>query len=99
MDNVPQNTFRKSLRNAAINSRNGWFFVTCQVARNKSIFGAIVGERCELNELGRQVEAYWRELPAKYPELELDEFAQRHARHNAEITWATVNQNWSLIGQ
>ena len=65
---------RNSLRNANINYRNGWFFVTFQVAHNKSIFGAIVGERCELNELGRQVEAYWRELPAKYPELELDEF-------------------------
>ncbi len=49
--------FRKSLRNANINYRNGWFFVTFQVAHNKSIFGAIVGERCELNELGRQVEA------------------------------------------
>ena len=69
-----QPRFRKSLRNANINYRNGWFFVTCQVAHNKSIFGAIVGERCELNELGRQVEAYWRGLPEKYPELELDEF-------------------------
>ena len=47
--------FRKSLRNAAINYRNGWFFVTSQVAHNKSIFGAIVGERCELN-------AYWDKL-------------------------------------
>ena len=28
--------FRKSLRNAAINYRNGWFFVTSQVAHNKS---------------------------------------------------------------
>jgi len=66
--------FRKSLRNANINYRNGWFFVTFQVARNKSIFGAIVGEHCELNELGRRVEEYWREMPTKYPELELDEF-------------------------
>ena len=66
--------FRKSLRNANINYRNGWFFVTWQTAHNKSIFGAIVGDRCALNELGRRVEAYWRELPAKYPELELDEF-------------------------
>ena len=74
MNAEPRPSFRKSLRNAAINYRNGWFFVTCQVARNKSIFGAIVGDRCELNSFGRQVEAYWRELPAKYPELELDEF-------------------------
>ena len=66
--------FHKSLRNANINYRNGWFFVTWQTARNKSIFGAIVGDRCELNELGRRVEEYWREMPAKYPELELDEF-------------------------
>ena len=66
--------FRKSLRNENINYRNGWFFVTCQIAHNKSILGAIVGERCELNELGQRVEAYWRGLPAKYPELELDEF-------------------------
>ena len=66
--------FRKSLRNDNINYRNGWFFVTWQTAHNKSIFGAIVGDRCELNELGRRVEEYWREMPAKYPELELDEF-------------------------
>ena len=38
--------FRKSLRNANINYRNGWFFVTSQVAHNKSILGAIVGEEC-----------------------------------------------------
>ena len=66
--------FHKSLRNANINYRNGWFFVTWQTAHNKSIFGAIVGDRCELNELGRRVEEYWRGLPSKYPELELDEF-------------------------
>lgn len=36
--------FRKSLRNANINYRNGWFFVTSQVAHNKLILGAIVGE-------------------------------------------------------
>ena len=66
--------FHKSLRNANINYRNGWFFVTWQTAHNKSIFGAIVGARCELNELGRRVEEYWREMPAKYPEMELDEF-------------------------
>ncbi len=66
--------FHKSLSNTNINYRNGWFFVTWQTAHNKSIFGAIVGNRCELNELGRRVEEYWREMPAKYPELELDEF-------------------------
>ena len=61
--------FRHSLRHANINYRNGWFFVTSQVAKNKSIFGAIVEGRVELNAFGREVADYWRAMPAKYPEL------------------------------
>ena len=60
--------FRKSLRNANINYRNGWFFVTSQVAHNKSILGAIVGEECALNSLGKKVREYW-----------LERFDQEHA--------------------
>ena len=66
-------TFRKSLRNVNINYSSGWFFVTSQVAHNKSIFGAIVGEKVVLNELGQRVWEYWQGLPAKYPELEVFE--------------------------
>jgi len=89
---------RKSLRNANINYRNGWFFVTCQVAHNKSIFGAIVGERCELNSFGRQVEAYWRELPMKYPELELDEFVlmPNHFHAILRIRYRSTNREHHL---
>ena len=90
--------FRKSLRNANINYRNGWFFVTFQVAHNMSIFGAIVGERCELNEFGRQVEAYWRELPAKYSELELDEFVlmPNHFHAILRIHYRSTNREHHL---
>ena len=63
--------FRHSLRHANINYRNGWFFVTSQVAKNKSIFGAIVEGRVELNAFGREVAEYWQAMPAKYPELEI----------------------------
>ena len=66
-------TFRKSLRNANINYCSGWFFVTSQVAHNKSIFGAIVGEKVVLNDLGQRVWEYWQGLPTKYPELEVFE--------------------------
>jgi len=66
--------FRQSLRNSKINYRNGWFFVTVQVARNKSVFGSIVGERCVLNDFGRAVAEYWAMLPEKYPELEIFEW-------------------------
>ena len=65
--------FRKSLRNANINYRSGWFFVTSQVAHNKSMFGAIVGDKVILNELGQKVWEYWQRLPEKYPELEIFE--------------------------
>ena len=65
--------FRKSLRNANINYSSGWFFVTSQVAHNKSIFGAIVGETVVLNDLGQRVWEYWQGLPTKYPELEVFE--------------------------
>ncbi len=69
----PAPLFRKSLRNPHINYRNGWFFVTSQVAHNKSIFGAIVGDKVVHNELGSKVWEYWLGLPAKYPELEVFE--------------------------
>ena len=90
--------FRKSLRNENINYRNGWFFVSCQVARNKSIFGAIVGEQCQLNLFGLQVEAYWRELPAKYPELELDEFVlmPNHFHAIVRIRYRPTNKEQHL---
>ena len=46
---------RPMLRNENINYSYGWFFVTVQAAFNKTIFGAIVGEKCVLNELGMAV--------------------------------------------
>ena len=52
--------WHKSLRNPNINYRAGWWAVTVQVAKNKSLLGAIVGKRVVLNALGRAVEAYWR---------------------------------------
>ena len=66
--------FRKELRNKNINYGQGRFFVTFQVAHNASLLGAIVGERCVLNELGQGVKAALERLPQKYPELELGEY-------------------------
>lgn len=90
--------FRKSLRNANINYRNGWFFVTSQVAHNKSIFGAIVGEECVLNSLGKKVREYWLSLPAKYPELKLDEFVvmPNHFHAIVEIEYRPTNREHHL---
>lgn len=51
------------LRNPNIDYTEGWFFITIQVEHNKSIFGAIAGETCELTELGRAVQDAWRTHP------------------------------------
>ena len=62
------------LRNPNIDYTRGWFSVTVQVAHNKSVFGAIVGEECELNVLGRAVHEAWLSHPAHTPGLHIDEF-------------------------
>ena len=66
--------FQHSLRNRNIDYRHGRFFVTIQVEHNKSLLGAIVGERSVLNELGEGVKAVLEGLPLKYAELELGEY-------------------------
>lgn len=53
--NIENNKRRPMLRNKNINYSRGMFFVTMQAVFNKTIFGAIVGEKCVLNELGEAV--------------------------------------------
>ena len=68
------NKRRPMLRNKNINYSRGTFFVTMQAAFNKTIFGAIVGEKCVLNELGEAVAASLRSLGERYAGVEIDEF-------------------------
>ena len=63
---------RPQLRNAGINYRYGWFFVTFQVAKNKSELGAIVGEKCVLNPLGEAVASLISTLGQYNPEVHVD---------------------------
>ena len=65
---------RPMLRNVNINYSRGTFFVTMQAAFNKTIFGAIVGEKCVLNELGGAVEESLKSLGERYDGVEIDEF-------------------------
>ena len=90
--------FHKSLRNAKINYRAGWWSVTVQVARNKSLLGAVVGEKVVLNELGRLVESCWRSLPGKYPELEIFDFVvmPNHVHLLLRIHYASTNREHHL---
>ena len=90
--------FHKSLRNQNINYSSGWWSVSIQVAKNKSIFGAIVGDKVVLNALGRAVEEYWQSLPAKYPELELFDFVvmPNHFHALLRIHFASTNREHHL---
>jgi len=63
-----------SLRHSTIDYTRGWFFVTTQVAHNKTIFGVISNDRCELNELGRRVAYRWQDLFNHRSELQGDAF-------------------------
>lgn len=65
---------RPMLRNANIDYSHGTFFVTVQAAYNKTIFGAIVGEKCVLNELGEVVADSLRALGERHPGTETVEF-------------------------
>ncbi len=60
------------LRNKNINYEEGWFFVTFQVAQNKSLLGAIVEEQCILNELGNAIEENIQKLPQIYKNVYID---------------------------
>lgn len=89
---------RLSLRNAAINYRAGWWSVTVQVAKNKSILGAVVGDRVVLNALGQAVAASWRALPTRYPELEIFDFVvmPNHFHALLRIHWRAANRTHHL---
>ncbi|MDD4025902.1 MAG: transposase, partial [Kiritimatiellae bacterium] len=62
------------LRNSNINYSDGWFFVTMQVAQNKTMFGVIAEGRCDLNALGQQIGACWEGMFERHPEAYRDEF-------------------------
>ena len=85
---------RTSLRQTAISYRSGWWSVTVQVAKNKSLLGAVVGDRVVLNALGRAVESAWRALPGKYSELEVFDSVvmPNHFHALLRIHWRETNR-------
>lgn len=65
---------RAMLRAKFLDYSRGWFFVTIQAAFNKTIFGAIVGERAVLNELGLAIEQTLAGLGDYYEGVTVDTF-------------------------
>ncbi|SEA61292.1 REP element-mobilizing transposase RayT [Desulfuromusa kysingii] len=54
-------------------SSAGFYFVTICVQGRESLLGEIADGVITLNDAGRMVENSWLELPAKYPDMAIDE--------------------------
>ena len=55
-------------------SQNGAYFVTICVQNREFLFGKIENGKMILNNAGKMIEKYWREIPEHYPNVILDVF-------------------------
>ncbi len=66
---------RKSIRLKGYDyTREGAYYVTLCTQNKKCIFGKVVEERTELNDLGKVVAGSWKWLARRYSYVELDEW-------------------------
>ncbi|MFA5374195.1 MAG: transposase [Dehalococcoidia bacterium] len=55
-------------------TREGAYFVTVGMRDRACLFGDISDGKMILNEAGMMAEKHWRDIPAHFPHIELDEF-------------------------
>lgn len=84
------------LRNSNINYCQGWFFVTIQVAMNKSIFGVVSDKRLILNALGEAIKQNLSQLGNIFPELYIDAFVVMPNHLHAVIKIDSHNKSRDL---
>jgi len=66
---------RRSLRLPGYDySRAGAYFVTICTQARLCLFGDVVDAEMRLNAAGRMVDRQWRDLPHRFPFVELDEY-------------------------
>ena len=66
---------RRSLRLAHYDySQAGRYFVTVCIEGRRCLLGEIVDEEMRLNDVGKMVEKWWKELENKFPSIEIDAF-------------------------
>ncbi len=71
----PEKNNRRSIRLRGYDySRQGAYFVTLRVHGDEPLFGYIEDGAMILSEIGQIAEAYWREIPGHFRNVELDEF-------------------------
>jgi putative transposase len=55
-------------------SSDGWYFVTICVRNHECAFGNIENGGMILNDIGKMVEQFWKEIPQHFKNVELDAF-------------------------
>ena len=55
-------------------SQPGGYFVTIVTQNRLCLFGEVVGEKMHLNEAGIMIREIWKNLPRRFPTVELDVF-------------------------
>jgi REP element-mobilizing transposase RayT len=71
----PNKRQRRSIRLPGYDyDQPGAYFVTVCTEGHVCLFGRVVGEAMEWNNAGRTVDKCWREIPAHFPQVTLDEF-------------------------
>ncbi len=66
---------RKSIRLQNYDySQAGAYFITICTQNKQCLFGDIVDDEMQLNDVGRIIQSIWNEISIYYPQVELDEF-------------------------
>ncbi|MFH1225658.1 MAG: hypothetical protein V1684_00005, partial [bacterium] len=55
-------------------SQEGWYFVTICTNNKECFFGEIINSETKLLDIGLMAQKCWWEIPAHFPNAELDEF-------------------------
>jgi REP-associated tyrosine transposase len=70
----PEKHHRRSIRLRGYDySAPGKYFVTICVQHRECLYGEVINGEMKLNDAGRMVEKWWRELANKFPLVDLDE--------------------------
>ncbi len=71
----PKRHHRKSIRlNKFDYSQPGAYFITTNIQDRKPILGQILDGQVVLSDIGKIIEKVWKNLPAHYQTIDLDDF-------------------------
>lgn len=55
-------------------SQEGWYFITICTQNRLCLFGEIIEDRMRLEEAGLMIDLWWRKLPGKFKNVQMDKY-------------------------